>query len=248
LAEEQAAFSAGFSGTDQAPAVEVVEDAEVVVDPVEVVDEVVEAEKPLTIEDLRAIIDEQKQQNIQHTTKLSGQIGELKQRQTQLEAARTKAAGISPKARERLTTDFPELAAMLFDDEAEPVEEKPVVVTPVAAKPEVDEDEAKEILAFDHPDWEKVVADPKFHEWAATLPPKLAKRLNETWDPAFVSGKITAYKATLVQQPKPVQKKVVSLETAVNPRGVPRSAVAGPGADDEETAAFKAAYKPRFAR
>ena len=257
LAEEQAAFTAAFNKTDQVPAVETPEvPAEVVEEPPAEVEEVQEpADKPLTIDDLRALIEEQKQSNIQHTTKLSGQIGELKQRQVQLEAAKAKAAGISPKAREKLADQFPELAAMLFDDEAGPAEitapAAAPVHTPANAEPDADAiEEAKALLTMDHPDWQTVTASPEYDAWLASLPAAVQKKVQTSYDPLFGSSMLTKFKAhqsASKPSPKPSKPKP-SLEAAVTPRGVPRSAVAGPGTDDEETAAFKAAYKPKFVR
>jgi hypothetical protein len=245
-AEENAALEAGFGDTDQEPvAVVAEEEGEVKAEP-EIEKPAEEAAKPLTVEDLREIIEEQKRQNILHTTKLSGQIGELSERQKKLEAAKASVSGISPKARERLSADFPELAEMLFSDDGEAA---PAVVQKVVAVPSgptaEDVEDAKELLQFDHPDWETVVVSPEFNAWTATLPPKIAKRLAETYDPAFVSDKLTKFKmfqAAKTPAVKPVidTTKQERLESAVTPRGVPRTATSSHDENEEETAMLSA--------
>ena len=198
-AAEEAAFRGVFTGDVEPPNEEIKEPVEVEVPEEEPPAEEIKAdaepgEKQLTLDDLRAMIVDTTEKSKQQISKLGGKLGELQQR---IESAKVAAAGISPKAKERLSKDFPELVELLFDEQEEPTEPatKPVQAPSGPKEMTVEElQEAQDLLTFDHPDWELVVKTTEFSQWVSTLPPTIAKRLNETYDPAFVSDKLTRFK------------------------------------------------------
>ena len=177
-----------------------------------------------------------------------GKLGNLQQK---IDSAKGSVSGISPKARERLEADFPELADMLFDgvEEAEPVAPAPYEYTPVEDTTEkIKQEYELKILARDHKDWDKVVGSQEFAHWKDTvLDPMTSIELDSSWDSDFVSGKITEFKAWHQDQQKKQEQdklKKARLDNAVTPRGIPRS-----GSSDfmegDEDAAMEAAFRKR---
>jgi len=249
LAQEEEGFEAGFNSTDVEPVKEPVKEAP------EEPEEPATAEtaKPLTatdLQDLRAMIEDTANKSKLSASKLAGKLGELQQR---IDAAKNSAAGISPKAKERLTNDFPELAALLFDEEAEPQ----TTVAPVYTDARVDDLSRtfeRKLLKRDHPDWEAVVRGQEFNNWKSTLPVEEAKALDDSWDADFISDKLTQFKQYQGDHGKKAEaaklkaeddkKKKERLALGVTPRGVPRDGRASPSDDDEE-AAMMGAFKPR---
>ena len=234
-AAEEAAFESGFNATEEAAVTPDTPQPEPIPEP--------EPEVPvapgLTNDDLKAMFEAERLENQKARDKLFGKIGDLQQR---LETARTKTSGISPKARERLTADFPELAEMLFDGDPtdEPVFQAPAPQQ-VAPGPEVEQTQTLErrFLTRDHRDWETIVVSPEFDAWTANLPQSDQHTLNSTWDADFVSAKITEYKAWQSSKQAAAVKKQDRLDAAVIPRGVPRDSIAH-DTDDEEAAMLKA--------
>jgi hypothetical protein len=206
------------------------------------------AEEPpaptLSVNDLVAMIETERTENQKLRDRVFGKIGDLQQR---IDAIKSTAGGISPMAKERLAADFPELAEMLFDNSQEP----PSAFTPApqppptgADKEELEQAFEKRLLKRDHPDWERVVISPEFTEFKKTLDPKIASELDDSWDADFVSPKITEFKqwqADLAAKQKADQEKADRLESAIVPKGVPRTGTASGGADSEEEA-MMAAY------
>jgi hypothetical protein len=185
--------------------------------------------------------------------KVFGKVGELQQK---IDAMKTTAHGISPKARERLKTDFPELAEMLFEDvapveqqQAAPsaVETEPVQTVQPAAGDEFTTEQRIELrlLKRDHPDYEQVAKSPEFATWTSSvLSPDDAAALNDAWDADLVSKRMTEFKAWKAGEAKAAadkQTKQDRLGDAINPRGIPRVS-ASSGGDDDEEAAMLAAY------
>lgn len=253
---EQAAFSAVFDVTDEAtekPATEVPGEETATTQPEEEPEP--EAPKPLTLDDVNAILATQKAEQQKTFDRIFGTVGDLKARAEKFEAFQSKMQGLTKKQQGRLADEFPELAAIMFEDsdeeEPEPIrqpEHKPVVIPEPVDTSAVFE---KRLLKRDHPDWEEVVRLPEFELWRQTLDPATATELLSSSDADFISPKLTefkAWKSGQVTQSEKTKQTKSQLDAAVNPRGTPRSAVAGKGAEDEEAAAFKAAYKPRFIR
>jgi hypothetical protein len=261
-AAEDAAFEAGFAAIaiESAPEPEPVAAAAPEPEkPEPAVAPEPEPSKPLTKDDLEAIIAATKQETRQEMQALHdrvfGKFGELKQK---IDAMKSSTGGLSAKAREKLTDQFPELASMLFDDEPEPEPVIPATSTPVQpASSAVTEDNWQadplklvemRLLTRDHSDWKQVVVSQEFNSWRQTaLAPADNAKLDEAWDADFVSAKITEFKAWQAAQAKKAaddKKKQERLDAAITPRGNPRAGTSSLDDNDEE-AAMEAAFKQR---
>ena len=258
LAQEEAAFEATVNGTDLVPVVTepeaVIEEPVVELPKEEASIEETTEEVPLTVNDLKAMIEAERTETQKLRDKLFGKVGELQQR---IDNARAASTGLSPKARERLQVDFPELAEMLFDGEVEPepepepeptYEAPAYVPTPDTKVDDVEKKLERRILTLQHKDWEQVVVSPEFATWRATkLSPEEALELDESWDADFISGKIAEFKSFKEAQTKQDVKnkeKQDRLNAAITPRGTPRANNSNLGDDDEESA-MMAAYGRR---
>ncbi|MFA5322907.1 MAG: hypothetical protein WC373_09565 [Smithella sp.] len=244
---EEDAFVSGFNSTDITP-VEPEPETEQKVEPV------VEVPKSVTDADLKAAMDTMGAQFGKNLDRVFGTIGEVKQKLKDLEVLKEKATGISPKARERLEKEFPELKSLLFDDEEETlvvkddVKAPPVTDEPVIPVQTSEQSLEKRLLKRDHPDWEQVAYSPEFIAWTGKLPPTEQETLRTSWDADFVSNKITEFKAskqsTVERQTKDNKTKKERLDSAVVPRGMATQTETGSDADDEE-AAMEKAYRGR---
>ena len=248
-AEEEAAFESGFNGTDLEPAAEP-EPTEAPAESQEAPPEHTEPEaspaQTPTMEDLMALIAEQKQETQKVRDKLFGKIGELQQR---IDTAKTSASGLSPKARENLESEFPELAAMLFDQTPVQAQQEPVqTYTPnYDLPPSVDVDAIKQefemkLLTRDHRDWREVVNSQEFIGWTNSLPVEVAAELATSNDSDYVSAKITEFKTWHQAQAKKVEedkKRQSRLDGAITPRGLPRAGTSNSYDDDEEAMMMK---------
>jgi hypothetical protein len=248
-AEEEAALESGFNGTDLEPVAE----QDPTDTPVESPDappdqnaHEAEPAQPLTMDDLLAVISEMKQENQKVRDKTFGKIGELQQR---IDAARTSASGLSPMARENLEGEFPELAAMLFDQTPVQAQQEPVqTYTPnYDLPPSVDVDAIKQefelkLLTRDHRDWREVVNSKEFIGWTNSLPVEVAAELATSGDSDYVSEKISEFKAWSQAQAKKVEedkKRQSRLDGAITPRGLPRAGTSNSYDDDEEVMMMK---------
>jgi hypothetical protein len=274
-AQEEAAFEAGFNATDITPVdatdttgkeeVSKKEEKPVVEEEKKVEIEVKEPEpaKALTIDDLNAALAAQKQDHQREIKKLSdklfGKAGELQQR---IDAIKPQVvSGISPKAKEKLTAEFPELAAMLFDETAElqaAPAHRAVEQPTILPDPRVDDLSRtfeRKLLARDHRDWETVVTSPAFAQWRdVALSPEDAAELDSSWDADFISGKISDFKAFQTQaatdaaaaakKTEEDRIKQERLANGVTQRGIPRDN-RPTASDDDEEAAMVAAYGRR---
>ena len=246
-AQEEAAFETGFNATDDEPAA-VAPAAETTPDePAETPEPSATEPAPpqyLSLEEFTAALAAERAERQKMSDRVFGKVGELQQR---LDAIKGTAAGISPRAKERLAAEFPELAEMLFDGADEPAPQPPPVVATPPAMPQVDELSRtfeRKLLKRDHRDWEQVVASPEFSEWKTTvLEPEDAVALNESWDADFVSAKLTQFKEwqqAQQQSPPPPKPKPNRLDAAVTPRGIPRTGLASADDHDEEAAMLEA--------
>jgi hypothetical protein len=249
--EEENAFEASFNATDLEPSALLAEPApDEEPEPQEApgtVEEPVPAAIPagLTLDELKAMIENQQQEHIKTRDKFFGKIGELQQK---IDAARSTVSTISPKARERLQADFPELADMLFDGDAEPAQPDPEYrYEPQEDKlDKVREEMELKLLTFKHKDWKTVVATPEFTQWKeSVLDPESALELDSSRDSEFISDKLTAFKEwkanSQKKQTKPADNR---LESAITPRGLPRGN--SPSMlDNDEEAAMEAAFRKR---
>jgi len=260
-AEEEAAFL-GVTGANAVDnAIEIVPETETEpeTEPEIPAEEVVTPPPALTMDDIRAAVEAAKAETKAEFAKLrdglNGKVGGL---QKKLESL-NRAGGISIKAKERLATEFPELAELLFDG-SEVAQETPVPVVTTPQQPVINVDEVVQtrlteatrtfeakLLKRDHPDYEKVVALDDFAAWRATLPAETNAELDSSWDADFISGKLTEFKTWYGAQQVKAQKqqqKQERLAAAVLPTGIPRNAQAT-GTEDEEEAAMNQAFNLR---
>lgn len=203
---------------------------------------------------LQAVKTESKAELSKIHDKVFGTIGDLKQR---IDAIRA-TANISPKAKEKLSAEFPELAEMLFDNEPIPTQ-VPKSETPALPQIDIDQivnkklDETQKqfeqrLLKRDHPDWENVVTTNEFAIWKSQIPPEDSATLDSSWDADFISAKLTDFKKWQQQQVEKANKakaKQDRLEAAVVPQGVPRQPTGG---EDDEDEALNSAFNQKMRR
>lgn len=250
---EDAAMEAAFDGTAPTVEPEAPEAPPEADEPESEVQEEVQPEEPqeqpLTRAELRAIEDRAaklEEQLSKVHDKAFGKIGELQQR---IETLRTKTTGLSPKAKERLSEEFPELAEMLFDSGESTAQADPEpprrdqsleILERVKAEREQERKEMeKRLLRRDHPDWETVVASDGFRGWVSKLPPQEQQELANSWDADFISQKLAAFKDAEQSRKATAEKTAGSknkrLESAIVPRGAGRG-TQGYSVDEEEAA------------
>lgn len=254
---EDAAFEEGFTGeVAQQPTENTAGEAEIIKpeDPVTET-QAVEEDKPLTRAEILALAEQAS--NAAATKvhdKAFGKIGELQQR---IESIKTAGARISPQAREKLSKEFPELAEMLFDgadDIVQDVQPKGRVddLRETVAKKiaETEQKFEKKLVLRDHKDFDQVIADPMFREWAATLPPQTQVELASTWDADFISPKLSEFKEyrdkkLSTQQEKDKKREELNkrLIGAIQPKGTPQSNASLPSHLTDEDAAMEQAFK-----
>jgi len=252
-AAEDAAFEAGFNATDIEPVAQQEEPPpqeapQGVVEPA--VEPEVEPEVPqqpaLTIDSLKEMIDSERTENQKLRDRLFGKVGELQQRIDSIRAN----ASLSPKARERLQNDFPELAEMLFDPADAHVVQQPAPkqAPEQPAAEDISRSFELRLLKRDHPDWSTVVQSEEFVSWRDTvLPPETSSELQSSWDADFISGKLNEFKEwrkQLTQKQQQTQQQANNrqnrLDLAVAPQGIPRTPATSYSEDDEEAAMVKA--------
>lgn len=260
-AAEEAAFEAGFAGTDVD---ETPPPAEVAATPDEIVatpePESPAAEEPpqpefiskAQFEETFSALRAEHQKTID---KMFGRLGDV---QHKLEQARKESAGISPKARERLTKEFPEFAEILFADmpeEPEPgtqVRILPSTPAPISGPgPDVVKTQQayeRKLLTKDHADWELVVNSQEFDAFkSSVLTPEQRAELDSSWDAELIGGRLSEFKAWHAAQIKvkeAEEAKKNRLTSAVTPKGVNQTVTVG-GSEDEEQAAMEASFKKR---
>jgi len=236
--EEESAFEEAFNGADLEPEP---------VEPAEHAEETQEAPAAIpaafTIEDLKAMLDSQQAENVKTRDRMFGKMGEMQQK---IDSARSSVSGFSPKARERLEADFPELAEMLFDGGGEPAAE--YQYEPQEDKADKDDKarQARELrfLGREHKDWQAVVASPEFVQWRdQILAPESAMELDSTWDSEVISDRLAEFKTWKATAAKKQQDNASRLESAITPRGMPRGNTPSVIDQDEDDAMMEAFNK-----
>ena len=256
---EEAAFEAGFNATDIEPVVQKEEPTEKAEEtPEPKADEPKPPEKRLLNEDdLTAIENKMKGDFGKNFDRVFGKIGEISQKLAELQNMRAQATSLSPKARERLRDEFPELETLLFDDDSKeestpkgntpervdqlPPQSEQTIENKLSAEQLVE----RRLLKRDHPDWEQVVYSPDFVRWVDTLPAAEKEQLRSSWDADYVSQKLTEFKAAKTsaneesesKQAEKEKNKKDRLNAAVIPRRTATDINAE--ADDEEAAMLK---------
>jgi hypothetical protein len=170
--------------------------------------------------------------------KLHGKIGELTRT---LKAIQDTPAGkpvqITADNFKELKEHFPEMAEMITQglnglmlggapSAPNPAEFQQLVDQQVAVKlTEHRQETAKTLLSMKHPDWHPTVNSDDFRRWMEKLPEADRARLNNSWEPAFVSEKIDQFKARAAEQPPTAPRKNSEkrLASAVTPQGVPNA-------------------------
>ena len=206
------------------------------------------AQEP-TVREVIAMLDAERAENQKLRDKVFGKVGELGQK---IEAMRSMSTGLSPKAKERLMSEFPELADMLFDSDPVPQQvpqqqySQPPVTTPsVNYQEEIARAVEPVKLAVFHPDWEQVVASNEFSQWKTTvLSPVDSEELDNTWDAKYIASKLTEYKKWNAERHKKATTAVNRIVAAAQPKGNPRGGSDGYD-DDSEEAAMLSAYQAR---
>lgn len=213
-----------------------------------------EDDRPLTRAEIKAIearAEQLEQQLAKVHDRAFGKIGELQQK---IEALKTKTTGLSPRAKERLANEFPELAEMLFDDDGDSAAQQQSVKQPESGqqleqpdlREELSREFEKKLLKREHKDWEQVVASGEFKTWLNTQPADVQQTFVSTWDSTYVADKLTEYKEFAKKQEedrKEKQTKQKRLENAITPKSS-NSRQRPPGYDlDEENAAMEAAFR-----
>lgn len=146
----------------------------------------------------------------------------------------------------RLSAEFPEMAALLTDDLAEALQQPSGVgVDPEAFGRAVDakfDNVSKgyelKLLTVMHRDWKQVVQEPAFEQWKATLPPDQLQVVNDSWDAISVGETLTAFKEWKNKTTQTKQNRQSRLESAIAPKGNPQMA---PSLSDED--AFVKGFK-----
>jgi len=109
-----------------------------------------------------------------------------------------------------------------------------------------------EQVADEHPDWQEQVAKPEFSAWKATQSAADQKRLDESWNPGFITKKLTEFKAHIEQKAKapappaaadPTAQRRSRISAAVTPRGSGQTPAPDP--DNSFDEGFQAVRRPR---
>ena len=234
--EEENAFEEAFNGADLEPGP--VEPAEHAEETPEVPAAVPAA---LTIDDLKAMMDNDRAENIKTRDRTFGKLGEMQQK---IDAARSSASGFSPKARERLEADFPELAEMLFDGGGEPAAAEYQYEPQEDKADKVRQEMELKFLGRNHKNWQADVASPEFAQWRdQVLAPASALELDSTWDSGVISDRLTEFKTWKDTAAKKQQDNASRLESAITPRGMPRGNTPSVIDQDEDDAMMEAFNK-----
>ena len=276
--QEEQAFEAGFDATTIEPAAAPVEPTpETPAEPAASVAEEkhVETPKLITMDDLNAALDRQAQTHKAEMDKvyerMIGKTGDIIQKKIEVlkQNSPTTVSGISPKAKERLASEFPELAAMLFDEEEPAVVATPSseVSPPVVAAPVFVPDDdnwqkdptkviERRLLTRDHKDWETIVRGGDFQYWKDNVLSAVDSiKLDTEWDADFVSEKLTEFKAyqsqaqtlaaTNAKKAEEERLKKERLDNATTPTGLPRDVRFSGSHDAEEEAAMMESFGGR---
>lgn len=254
---EEKALEAGFNATDIVPEATVEIQDETATEQSQPTDK--KPEPKFTDDDLQAVMQRVNGEFGKNFDRVFGKIGELNQRLATVQSLKEEALRISPKARERLRDEFPELETLLFDDdEGETKEEAPSEqqsdTPPKSSTSQTTNQMTAEqiverrLLKRDHPDWEALVVAPDFIAWTEKLPAQEKERLRSTWDADYVSEKLTEFKSfkgvALAKKSKDDKNKKERLDAAIIPRGMPNQSDLRSDTDDEEAAMIKA-YRRR---
>lgn len=91
------------------------------------------------------------------------------------------------------------------------------------------QNEARETLAIEHPDYESLPGTPEYENWLSSKAPEFQEKFRTTWNPAVVSRGLTEFKESLRQR----ESKQERLANAITPKGVSRKAGASTLSDED---------------
>ena len=257
--QDDAAFEAGFAEargeeppTQPEPAAEVAESPEQQ-ETEEQSEETVEAEEEplyagLTESQLKAQlarvaeIDEVKA----HVRQAFGKLGEMNQKLMSVQSA---SAKLSPGQLKKLSSEFPEMAALLEEDLSslsvgnngfDPTQIRQELEGKFSAElQQIKQEQELKMLSMRHRDWQTIRSSDDFRVWEQTLPTEERQKLNDSWDALYVSDKFDEFKSWRDRAQSTKQHKTQRLAAAVTPTGVPK---AGPSTINEDDA-FLAGWK-----
>jgi hypothetical protein len=133
----------------------------------------------------------------------------------------------------RLAQAFPEMADMIAADLSEALQgtgqpaidpqqyERMVESKLVQAMQAQQRMTEARLLSVQHPDFQQVNSSPEFQQWKTTLDPKETKELEDSWDAAYLSKKLTEFKDWKSKTATSQATKRSRLEAAITPRGGP---------------------------
>lgn len=181
--------------------------------------------------------------------KLYGEIGNINRTLQQMQEALPKPAPVKDsltaamEEADHLAEEYPELAGPLVKVMKEVAKTKPAqeqaapVVTPDVIEQQVAaklRQQAEEALAYDHPDFSKVIDSPEFNAWVNAKPADQQARIRNTENPSLASRFLTEFKESQRQQQQVQQQKTNRLANAITPKGVPQPPAKSKLTEDEE--------------
>ena len=194
-------------------------------------------------------------------SRVMGKIGNFEQRINAI--PKQTVSTISPKAKERLQDEFPELAELLFGEasaeqepaqpvsQQQPAQQEAHEVDLQQPKQEISQQDINNIieeklLTHAHPDWQETTQSEEFAKFMQSKTPDEYNKFYSSFDSSYLAKIISDFKDTQAKQneqasnkSEEAQKKRNRLKAAITPRGTQ------PSADitlDDEEAAMEAAF------
>lgn len=178
-----------------------------------------------------------------------GKLGELNQK---LMAAQSATAKLNPGQLKRLSSEYPELAALLEEDLGSIAVGQSPSFDPEPIRQELEQkfsgelermrrEQELKMLSMRHADWQTIRSSDDFRIWEQTLPQDERQKLNDSWDALYVSTMFDQYKAWREKAHATKHQKNQRLAAAVTPTGVPKVGHSTTNDDDAFLAGFKQA-------
>lgn len=169
--------------------------------------------------------------------KIYGELGNINRVIQELQKKGAEGASGEPSAEmtaaiaeaEKIGVEFPEIAGPLvaaikalssqrtIAAPAAPAAIDPAVIQREVAK--IRQQDAIELLAEDHPDYETVRDTPEYKEWLASKPADFQERFKNTWNAAIVSKGLTEFKTWRAAAQAAKDAKEKRLKAALTPQG-----------------------------
>ena len=170
--------------------------------------------------------------------KIWGTIGSMKQSQESRGSSK-----ITKESFKRTAAEFPEMAEMLAEDLSQlsmPSGFDSSSVERIIEQRIGEERRANQvtILSVIHPDWQRVVQEPEFQTWKASLPPEKQDVLDNGWDALSIGEGLSTFKEWKSKTTQAAESKRKRLEQAIAPKTASRVAPVQTAED-----AFMAGFK-----